>query len=133
MTKTIEPNAELGWQVLDEIKAHPGRLDMALWVCNRDSLFATWVTLDMLRNDSACGTTACYAGWTVLLAGYKVNEATEEIRDPDGNIVGRRVDVLAAEILGINLVQQSVLFYGPNEDIEHAVTRVFGPRPAVEP
>lgn len=118
------PNAELAYRVLDLALAHESHFDMSLWAERAD-----WepVTLDALTG-SACGTTACLAGWTVAMAGYAVNYRAD-VFDSDGNPLGRKADSVAAEMFRITLAEAERLFYASNESVENRIAEIFGPRP----
>jgi hypothetical protein len=102
------PNAELAYKVLDHIDAHPESWDQGVW----------W-----------CGSSGCYAGWTVALSG--------EAPTLDVDIPQR-----AAQLLGFedreemdritdDAGEDNWLFYSENtrEDLGRLVVEIFGPRP----
>ena len=70
----------LGRKVLDHVTAHREQFDMKDWG----------------RITPTCGTSACLAGWTLLLHGHTVDEAGV-FRDSAGCRVG--VPTTAAELL----------------------------------
>lgn len=87
--------AERAKLVLAQIDLTPELWDQEVWLAPHE-----------------CGTAACFAGWTCLLAGAKPNE-TEAIRTPEGLVdmvfatvqyEGRRrmVATLAEELLGLD-------------------------------
>lgn len=133
------PNAELAYRVLDHIDAHPDQHDQGRWF-----------------RKTACGTAGCFAGWTVALAGHRIEFDTE--LDEDGNqnydtIDGSRdvsVSGVAVEDLGIAAATvkcrlcgdcghrdraDDALFSGSNtrEDLGRLVEEIFGPRPVKLP
>lgn len=110
-------NAALAYKVLDHIDAHPDSWNQAHW----------W-----------CGTSGCFAGWTVQLSG----------ENPDGEQVidGVHISHRAAQLLGFadetamnDFAYQLIgtggeweLFNGGNDrdDLGWIVKAMFGPRPA---
>ena len=77
-------NAALAYRVLDHIEAHPSEWYQGYWY-----------------KENSCGTTACFAGWTVLLSGQGV-EADEEHGDAYCVADGVHVADGAAELLGFD-------------------------------
>jgi hypothetical protein len=116
------PNAELAYRVWDKARQHEAHFDMGDW---GDSPDGRPVGLDDLTGP-ACGTTACLAGWTVVLAGYSVDHAAR-VYGADGQQVGDAVE-MASEMLGINEFQAHELFYAGHA-VELALAGIFGPRP----
>jgi hypothetical protein len=135
---TARPNAELAYRVLDYVTAHPEQHDQATWF-----------------RQTGCGTVACFAGWTVALAGHRIDV------DPDPNpetgylyydaIDGDRgttIREVAERDLGIaGLTRPCTLHAGccysgesyadtlfdtgnTREDLGRLVAEIFGPRPA---
>jgi len=117
------PNAELAWRVLDTARANDEHFFMGYWAESPDDRL---VDLEDLTGP-ACGTTACLAGWTVAMAGYKVS-STAQVYDASGERVGDAV-VMAADMLGITALQAKRLFHVSTPGVEWAVTQIFGPRP----
>jgi hypothetical protein len=111
-------NAELAYRVLDHIDAHPRQWDQTTWI-----------------RDGECGTTACFAGWTVLLSGHRV-EYCHNYVSYCGTIDGDHVSVraVAARDLGIPLevAWWSELFAGgvTRDQLGRLVEQIFGPRPS---
>jgi hypothetical protein len=118
---SAQPNVELAYRVLDHIDANPEQWNQATWF-----------------GRSECGTTGCFAGWAVALAGHDIDFDPEPNEwdgrqpyasiDGDGNKAIR--DVAAAE-LRISGEDEEVLFDGDNtrEDLGDLVAEIFGPRP----
>lgn len=112
------PNAELAYQVLDHIDAHPEQWDQGLYI-----------------GKAECGTVACFAGWAVLLSGavpvysdYTCRRA-DLVRVDDRT---RNIDDYAEELLGARRwIGERSLFDPMNtrDDLGEMVERVFGPRP----
>src|SRR5712692_7014474 len=96
-------NPELGRKVLDYVTSHPGEFDMTVW-----------------GGFTPCGTVACLAGHTMLLAGYQLARLNSFHR-PDGTKV-RRKSAEAAKLLGLvpdeQFSQDSFSLFGvqQNED-----------------
>lgn len=131
------PNAELAYAVLDHIDAHPEQHDQSRWF-----------------QKTTCGTTGCFAGWAVVLAGHHVEFDPEPYRDGiqrydtiDGDRM-RTVQWVAEEdlrIAGLEVPCQTcpdcgylddateALFCANNtrEDLGRLVEQIFGPRPEV--
>lgn len=116
----MTPNAELAYQVLDHIDAHPEQWNQGLYIGRRE-----------------CGTVACFAGWTVLLATHAVPAYSDDTCSQTGivRVNDRALDVsdYAAELLGIGFVDGDYLFSPSNNrtDLGQLVDELFGPRPAV--
>jgi hypothetical protein len=129
--KTLEEITR-AYQVLDHIEAHPDLHDQDFWLHDSDSDRDRDADLDgpvvVTAQDvmSGCGTTACYAGWTVLLAGKPIIDYswTTAVR------IGRVSDV-AADLLGLDGREEQQLFHDAEDlaDVRKAVADIFGPRP----
>jgi hypothetical protein len=116
------PNAELAYRVLDHIDADPISLMQRVWI-----------------SQVACGTVACFAGWTCLLAGDQptgFDEAAEAeyVRaGPEGDT--RYIPERAAELLGIDYDEADDFgntLFNPNttrDGLVRKVAEIFGPRP----
>lgn len=123
MTAPTTPNADLMYQVIDQIDAHPELWDQGYWFTVTD-----------------CGTAACVAGWACLLSGDKPFPLLQKLEDlPVGELVSY-VDVKgwqvwardrAQKLLGITDGQADALFNAENtrEDLGRLVPEIFGPRP----
>lgn len=89
----VRLDAALAW-----IDAHPEQHDQSVWMAR-----------------SSCGTTYCLAGAVVMLAGaeplWDLDAGTESyrVKMPDGAV--HSVEVLAAELLGIQLRHAGLLFH----------------------
>lgn len=116
------PNAELAYKVLDHVERHRAAFNMDTWVYSPDD---TAVKLDDLLSEK-CGTTACFAGWAILLSGYEMRGGVYR----DGELVASIFSVFAADLLGLSGDQADDLFYADDEDVKEAVADIFGPRPA---
>jgi hypothetical protein len=122
---TARPNAELAWRVFDAINENPAHFDMDNWV--RAPHDQPMIGLDQLTSPE-CGTTACFAGWAVVLAGYQLTRDREIVKA--NRMVPTPLPILAANLLGLNDEQAEDLFYVDNEDFStELVAEIFGPRP----
>lgn len=103
-----EINTELLEKVMQYILDHPEEHDQSQWFC---------------------GTTACFAGHTALLSGYRLphplgqNEAIAVVVDKDGK--RHYVDDLAIELLGLTCDQGNLLF-GASNNLEQLQLTVRG-------
>lgn len=116
------PDAARAYATLDFIVKHRDLWNQAEWL---------W--------KSECGTRACFAGWTSLMAGDEPEASLlarnryslTEIRTTDGRLmpVGDR----AQELLRITDREAHRLFSGGNRlaDLINGVHAIFGPRPAL--
>jgi hypothetical protein len=119
------PNAELAYRVLDAVNANPANFDMDTWV--RVSPDHNTVGLEQLTGP-ACGTTACFAGWTVALSGYEMTRDREVVKA--NRMVSPSVGAFAAELLGLDDDVRDDLFCADSQDFgEELVAEIFGPRP----
>lgn len=106
-----KPNAALAYRVLDQIDADPETWDQATW---------------------DCGTTACFAGWALRLAGG--HSENDVVYGPPA-LAGMTVEKAAYEVLGISETSSGGpddwLFDADNtrEDLGRLVAEIFGPRP----
>ncbi len=155
LTDNPAPDAARAWRVFSLIEQHRDSLDMGSWIDRRsrlsgENVFPVGIVgLDDLTTD--CGTTACQAGWAVAEAGYTmlnvfgftiVREVAEaqpggidgltfsDVADPDGC----RSSVLrvARRLLGLDDEETDRLFMETSaDDLEDALTAIFGPRPEV--
>lgn len=121
-------NAVLAYTALDSILANPKHHDQGSWVAGTQSSMS--YTLDRLLN--TCGTTACFAGWTVLTAGDTLLEE-RAIRDAEGTPLGRFIPARALELLRIDWDDAGRLFYDAEnvDELVEAVQDVFGPDPRI--
>lgn len=125
MTKTVEQISR-AYEMLDFIEAHPDAHDQNWWI-NHDKRI-TRAGLDAARALNTCGTTACAAGWTVLLAGGRF-VSTWRVQLPDGG--SWRVEDAAAFLLGMGDSEAAALFRRARDlaEVRKAVFDIFGPRP----
>lgn len=104
-----QPNVALLRKTLEHIEAHPDEWDQKWWAAR-----------------TKCGTTFCFAGWTVALGsstevawqyGYAVCTATGEL-----------ISDVARDLLGLDDNQADRLFGGSNTlaDIRRTVEDIIG-------
>lgn len=113
-----KPNAELAYRVLDQIDAHPEQWYQGSWVRN-------------------CGTSFCFAGWALTLAGhslrdYEGDDGTRRMQlDDTTEVFSSTVSVAARRELGLARWDGELLFEADNtrEDLDRFVEQFFGPRP----
>jgi len=119
-------NAELAYQVLDHILAHPEMHDQGDWFRRTE-----------------CGTVACFAGWATLLSGLSFAPGSIIVEHaPDHLLRLREMSVgrAAARLLGLpdphwtateDGNEADDLFHPGNdrEDLAERVEKYFGPRP----
>jgi hypothetical protein len=119
------PNKALLGQVLDYIKRYPDTWYRGDWSLTTD-----------------CGTSHCFAGWAVKLAGVPMDEDDEVLRAqlPDPSQIERHIDddpaspgyvhvsVAARHLLGLTPEQADELFSGVNtvKDLERYVAELCG-------
>jgi hypothetical protein len=118
------PNAELAYRVLDYVTAHPEQWNQKKW----------W-----------CGTSGCFAGWTINLSGEEVDRfgivyvggALEHIANRAAQLLGFEDEdeltdaTVAAAGLDDEYEDPPSLFASDNdrEDLGRLVAGIFGPRP----
>lgn len=123
-----KPNAELAYQVIDHIDAHPEQWRQGLWI-----------------GQAQCGTIACFAGWTVLLSGFEPDYADGRTQ-PGGMPLTERI-VADDHATSVSFQAQQLLRadrwvreghedeedlfdgYNSREDLGRLVAEIFGPRP----
>lgn len=128
--KTLEQRVR-AWLVMDWITEHPGNHDQDGWIgfyrgTERVDLPELVTADDVL----SCDTTACFAGWTVLLSGRKIRIQYEFFTSVEG---AGKVSACAAELLGLDETEARRLFYGSNDlgVIRDLLIKFYGPRPLV--
>lgn len=155
LTDNPTPDAARAWRVFSLIEQHRDSLDMGSWIDRRsrlsgENVFPVGIVgLDDLTTD--CSTTACQAGWTVAEAGYTMLNVfgftiVREVAEAQpGGIEGlTHSDVAALDrcsfsvmrvaqrLLGLGDIDADRLFTQTSDDeLEDALTAIFGPRPEV--
>ena len=100
-------NADFADSVIGAIEAHPEQHNQSMWA-----------------QQNECGTTMCFAGWAVTLAGAKLEffDIAPDIKRaydcvlPDGQV--RNISDYAAKLLGINETQREALFHNMNNNLD---------------
>lgn len=118
-------DAARAYDVLDAINEHRPALNMNRWVSRHGGITLDIVVLDNLL-DSDCATTACFAGWTVLLAGYFIKNHDQATQFGQQTYY---LPDLAAQLLGIGLADRDRLFFCHEDDLTDHVFEVFGKDP----
>jgi hypothetical protein len=120
MNKTVE-EARRAYATLDFIEDHPDKHNQHTWV-NRGIEANPIGSIDLHGVMESCGTTACYAGWTVLLNGESISGS---------NTVNGTVYLRALDLLGLTPFEGHILFYASRDlaEVRKAVFEIFGPRP----
>lgn len=127
----MKPNAELAYKVLDHIDTDPKSWAQSMWY-----------------TETTCGTKACFAGWTVLLAGHEISPDPTEYMDysaidGDENALLGKVAISDLGLQGVTVkcrctdrcrlrVDASQELFGASnsrEDLGELVREIFGPRP----
>lgn len=90
----LKPNAELIRKEIEWAEGHPEEWKQDGWAEETD-----------------CGTTCCIAGHTVLDAGYQLDWDNGRAATTGG----RRIKMVAAELLGLTEDQAGLLFWGTND------------------
>lgn len=137
-------NAELAWKIFDRIETEVRFAEETGLPMERGWDQTRWITVGL--QESECGTTACFAGWTALETGC-TPYISEHNRDwftlkglPTAHAVevltpeGQRclVSVWAQRQLGLNDDERCELFgsgASTPEQLEAVLRRIFGPRP----
>lgn len=100
-------NADFADSVVGAIEANPAQHSQSMWA-----------------QQNECGTTMCFAGWAVTLAGAKMEffdirhdlKRAYDCTLPSGE--SRNISDYAAELLGVNETQREALFHNMNNDID---------------
>lgn len=120
------PNAALAYEILDLIKANPEHLNMSNWAISSRRGVITLATV------TECGTTACFAGWTVLVAGEAIDMDWLRLVDWSGALSqrGGSISDRARDLLGLSDEDAHDLFLGTDDaDLEPRIREIFGPDP----
>lgn len=128
----IKTDAQIAhaYRTLDYITSHPERHDQGWWLDLGDDADVSiqYTDLDLDGAEGHCGTTACAAGWTVLLAGHTISEGWKVTALDDEHVHG-----VAAQILGLTSGEAEALFFDADNlsGVTDAIHSIFGPRPDV--
>lgn len=123
-----EKNVELARKVREHTRMYPDLLDMDTWIDKGGALDdeeSHWGPVGDVENAVACGTTACFAGWTVVIAGLGVH-GTSTIHNSDGTFDS--VERAAVRLLGIDHMDAGRLFMCDVEDLDDVLFEIFGER-----
>lgn len=123
-------NADLAYRALDTALANPLHLEMRSWFEPADDRQQVVTIDDLIR--PGCGTTACFAGWAIALAGYGLTQADKVVSLADGAVVGDDIADFAADLLGVDMSEAHTLFFNREALLPKAVAKVFGPRPEMK-
>jgi hypothetical protein len=118
---TLPAGAPLIDRVVDVIEHNPEASLQSSWAERATDNTNMRVSAD----NFPCGTTACFAGWTVLLAGYKI-EFLEGSTTADYTSDGRSISDLARSLLRLDYMQTERLFYetGDLAEIRNTVAEI---------
>lgn len=127
MSKTAEQRAR-AYELVSFLREHPEMHDQDFWLCTGPQWNGEPMTTT--RVFEQCGTTACAAGWTVLLAGGKALDGTWA--ELDGKRA--RIQTHARILLGLTNEEADWLFIKAEAlgDVLVVIDEIFGPRPAGE-
>lgn len=122
-TKTPE-QVERAYEMLDHIERYPDSHNQNWWIMGVGNPPKGRDAAQVLNS---CRSTACAAGWTVLLAGGVLRDSRATMPD------GRKVTIPdeAASLLGLDDVEADDLFWQARDlaEVRKAVFDIFGPRP----
>ncbi len=130
----LPTRAHRAYAVLDFVMANPDMHDQGLWVADDgEDDFENGTIIDRRYVEQHCGTTACFAGWAVLLSGRAIDADNCVITGTDP-LAGLYVPHAAAELLRLSEVDADDLFlFSSRADLPAAIRRIYGPRPADMP
>lgn len=125
-----ELNRDLLYRALDTVLAMDmiGRVDMTRWTARPPSRYDSEDGRNAERYAKQqaadiCATTACFAGWALMLDGGR-SIGTFSIELPDGEVIDQDdIETRARERLGLTREEAHALFYAP-DDIAEVKARV---------
>lgn len=122
-TKTPE-QVTRAHEMLEHIERYPDSHDQNWWFYPDEHSGS----FNLARVLNTCGTTACAAGWTVLLAGG-VFDGQGWVTMSDGS--RGLLQNVACNLLGLidDEFQELFIAAGDRADVRKAVFDIFGPRP----
>jgi hypothetical protein len=106
---TLPESAPLIDRVVDVIEHNPNAHDQSYWAWRDMDYSLTAPPLSISLDNFPCGTTACVAGWALLLAGYVLtfDEGSDAANFAEN---GRIIPLLARELLRLEREQAEQLF-----------------------
>lgn len=127
-------NVELARKVRELTRRFPAVFYMGEWLSVGAGEQHDYRTAAEILANPACGTTACFAGWTCLLSGYTMDLAGFVYRDgervlcmrPGLSAIPMHAETVARELLGINDWEASRLFYATALHLDSRLAEIFG-------
>lgn len=113
------------YELLDFLEKNPDSHDQNFWVSpGPDVAFSEDWPITAARALNECGTTACAAGWTVLLAGGQMVPSFAKLGYDTGH-----VPRVAGDLLGLDNGERNMLFYEAEDlaDVRDAIEAIYGP------
>ena len=99
-------------EVLAFMEAHPKQADQWRWF-SVEAPYRDW--RGKLADDWQCGTVACLAGWTAILAGWVPTDSHSPLVSYAGRSGPRLVSDVAQDLLGLTAPQADWLFHGAED------------------
>jgi hypothetical protein len=134
MTAKTPQQIERAYELLDFLKNHPDSHDQEHWLYRIAPAIGEPMTAARALNE--CGTTACAAGWTVLLAGGEIvlHEGVPyalPTASVPGMLSGTSVHAVASRLLGLTQREEDMLFWEARNfaDVADVIEYIFGPQP----
>ena len=120
-------NIALARKVMERIREEPLRHDQSEWVnVPAKGRLANPVTVSDMDN---CGSVACFAGWTCLLAGDTLRNHTGfVVEDNGGDIIPMHAMNRARQLLGLSCQEADLLFFCDDSYLDEKVYQIFGER-----
>lgn len=114
------------YELLDFLEKNPDSHNQNFWVSPGPdvALSEDW-PITAARALNECGTTACAAGWTVLLAGgVMISPTFAKIGDDSGHVLR-----IAASLLGLDCGGRQMLFYEAEDlaAVRGVIEAIYGP------
>lgn len=119
----MERNTELMLQVADFIESHPEQHDQKNWFVDKKGGLVKYPTTTEIPEDR-CGTTACVAGWAVVLSGIRCTYWWDGGRDVLG-ITQDEANFLFSCSLTTDQVLEALKLFAKGETLEYIQRRVW--------